>query len=179
MTTFIPAPAAFRIRQLLQKGAMPIMVAPALLGAVWAVMPYSAQAEAFNEAYTVSTTIVPTPVVAGSQPQPTVIKVDVGPDFKNRHKTVSVSVGNGPYKVSAYTLKLRLVMGPDDSSEDGTVEYQLSADINHTTGTGFNTIHTRANGDVRLDHGYGEAPLPLNKYFSGKVVVRMDDEEGF
>ncbi|WP_018980826.1 hypothetical protein [Saccharibacter floricola] len=128
-------------------------------------------AEGLDRVYQVQAMVTPTALVTKNPVSATALQTKVAPNNRKNMTHVGVDQGDNAYKISAYTLRVRLKPNKDESNDNGTLVYSLSAAIEHTVGSHTSSILPHTRGTIPLHNGNGQVTLPTNKYFSGTISI--------
>ncbi|QDH15130.1 hypothetical protein E3E11_03825 [Oecophyllibacter saccharovorans] len=133
-----------------------------------------ARAEAFGRIYHIEARLQPTVLVAGKAPQqPVKLVIEVNPSDRRGQKEIKVSQGSQGWQIDGYKMRVFLKAGPGGGSDNGTLNYLITADVGHNLGDRFKSIYARSHGALQLQNGNGQIPLSGNKYFTGTLSVKL------
>ncbi|MXV35249.1 MULTISPECIES: hypothetical protein [unclassified Saccharibacter] len=147
------------------------LVACTAFGGLLPLASTPVHAEGLDRVYQVKAMVTPTPLVTKTPVSATSLQTQVAPNNRKNMTHIGVDQGDNTYKINAYTLRVRLKPNKNQSNDNGTLTYSLSAAIEHTIGSHTSSILPHTRGTIPLHNGNGQVTLPPNKYFSGTISI--------
>lgn len=128
-------------------------------------------AEGLDRVYQVQAEVVPSTLVSKIPPAPTLFNFNLSPNNRRKTARIGVDQGDKDYKINLYTLRVHLHPNSDGSTDNGTLNYSLSANTGHITASHTTSMLPHMKGNIPLHNGEGEIHFPNGKYFSGSMKI--------